>query len=125
MTGFVFVFFETTFDNGLGGDPGVVGSRHPQRVEALHPLHANHDILKRVVQGVAQVQGAGYVGWWDDDRVWFFCRIDLGVEVLAFVPHFGDTFLRIQKIETAGDILGVEIVFGSHPKSYGKCFLYI
>ena len=125
VAGFVFVFFEATFDNGLSCDPGVVGSRHPQRVEALHSLHANDDVLQSVVQRVTQVQGTGYVGRRNDDRVWFFGWIDLSVEVLALVPHLGDTLLGIQKIETAGDILWVEIVFGGHPKSYGKCFLYI
>ena len=40
------------FHHGLGGDAGVVGARHPEGVEALHPPHANQDVLKRVVEGV-------------------------------------------------------------------------
>ena len=38
-----------------------------RRLEALHPLLADEDVLERVVQGVAQVQGAGHVGRRDDD----------------------------------------------------------
>ena len=62
-------------DDRLGGDAGVVGARHPERVEALHPLLADEDVLQRVVQGMAQVQGAGDVGRRDDDRVRLAVRV--------------------------------------------------
>ncbi len=63
-----FFFPQPPFDDRLRGDAGVVGAGHPERVEALHPLHANQDVLQRVVQGVAQVQRAGHVGRRNHDR---------------------------------------------------------
>ena len=46
----------------LGGDAGVVGAGHPQRVVALHPVPADQQVLHHVVHGVPHVQGAGDVG---------------------------------------------------------------
>ena len=56
-------------DDRLGGDAGMIGARHPEGLEALHPFLADEDVLQRVVQGVAEVQGAGHVRRRDDDRI--------------------------------------------------------
>ena len=65
------VFFsssnEPLLDHGLRGDAGVVGAGHPEGVVALHPPPADQDVLQRVVERVAQVQGAGHVRRRDDD----------------------------------------------------------
>ncbi len=53
---------ELLLDLDLGGDSRVVGAGKPQRVEAVHALVADQDVLQRVVQGVAPVQRAGDVG---------------------------------------------------------------
>ena len=51
-----FLFLEPFLHNRLCRDAGVVGAGHPERVEALHPLHPDQDVLQCVVQRVAQVQ---------------------------------------------------------------------
>ncbi len=58
---------QPAFDDGLRGDAGVVGAGHPEGVVALHPLEADDDVLQRVVEGVAEVEGAGDVRRRDDD----------------------------------------------------------
>ena len=67
VPGFLFFLQQPPLDDRLGGDAGMIGARHPQRVEALHPLPADQDVLQRIVQGVPQVQGAGDVRRRDDD----------------------------------------------------------
>ena len=47
----------------------MVGAHHPQRVLAAQPLVADHDILQRVVERVADMQAAGDVGRGVDDRI--------------------------------------------------------
>ena len=69
VAGFLFFFEQPPLDDGLRGDAGVVGAGHPQRVVALHPLHANEDVLQRVVERVAEVEGAGDVRRRNDDAV--------------------------------------------------------
>ena len=53
---------QAPLDHGLGGDAGVVGAGHPQRVVAQHPVPADQQVLHDVVHGVPHVQGAGDVG---------------------------------------------------------------
>ena len=53
---------QAPLDHRLGGDAGVVGAGHPQRVVALHPVPADQQVLHHVVHGVPHVQGAGDVG---------------------------------------------------------------
>ena len=65
----LFFLEQPPLDDRLRGDAGVVGARHPERVEALHPLHADEDVLQRVVERVAQVQRPGHVRRRDDDRI--------------------------------------------------------
>ncbi len=68
MSRLILLFLQSAFDHGLGGDSGVIGARHPKRFIALHALRANHDVLQRVVQSVAEVQRTGHVGRRDHDR---------------------------------------------------------
>jgi hypothetical protein len=48
-------------DHVLGGDPGVVHARQPQRRVALHAAAADQRVHQRVIQRVADVQRAGHV----------------------------------------------------------------
>ena len=82
-----FVFLEPLFDDGLSGDPGMIGSGHPERIKSLHPLHPNQNVLQRIVERVAKMQRTGNVGGRDDDRVRLARRIGGGVEVPAILPH--------------------------------------
>ncbi len=86
----VFVFFQPAFDNGLRRDPGVIGSRHPERFVALHASRANDDVLQRVVQSVAKMQRAGHVGRRDHDRERLSVRIDFCGRTSGIVPSFGN-----------------------------------
>ncbi len=60
---------QLALDDHLGGDARVVGARQPQDGLALHAVIAGQDVLKRVVQGVADVQAARYVRRRNDDRI--------------------------------------------------------
>ena len=59
---------EVLFDHHLGRDAGVIRARHPQHVEALQALVAGQQVLERVVEGVAEVQGSRHVGRRDHHR---------------------------------------------------------
>ena len=58
---------EVALDHHLGGDAGMVGADHPQRVLALHPRVADQDVLQRIVERMADVERAGDVGRRHDD----------------------------------------------------------
>ncbi len=58
---------QLTFDDVLGGDAGVIGAGNPHGIVAAHPVITGEDILEGIVQGVANVEDAGDVGWGDDD----------------------------------------------------------
>src|SRR5207249_804780 len=64
---FLFRLRDQLFDGRLRGDAGVIGAGNPKRVEALHAPPADEHILQRVVEGVAEVQGAGDVRRRDHD----------------------------------------------------------
>ncbi len=78
-------------DDRLRGDAGMIGARHPQRLEALHPLLPDEDVLQRVVQRVAQVQGPGDVRRRDDDRVRLLRRVRLAMEIALLLPRTDTT----------------------------------
>ena len=69
MAGFAFFVEDLFFDDGLGGDAGVVGAGHPKGIITLHAAEPNEDVLEGVVEGVAHVEGAGDVGRGYDDGI--------------------------------------------------------
>ena len=95
VAGEFFLLEQPPLDDRLRGDAGVVGARHPERVVALHPSRADEQVLQAVVEGVAEVEGAGDVGRRDDDREDLSFAIALagpcgrrfGVPVAAGVPE--------------------------------------
>ena len=46
VAGFLLFFEQPLLDDGLGGDAGVVGARHPEDVVTLHPPPADQDVLQ-------------------------------------------------------------------------------
>lgn len=84
--GFAF-FAEFAFDDGLGGDAGVVGAGEPEGGFALLAGAADEDVLDGVVEDVAEVEDAGDVGWGDDDGVGFFVRIFVATEASGGGPE--------------------------------------
>ena len=71
---------ELLLDYVLGGYSGMVGAGHPEDIVPLHPLPPRQDVLERVVEGVAHVERAGYVGWGDDDGKGRSARVDVSVK---------------------------------------------
>ena len=100
----LFLLQQAAFDHGLRGDARVVGARHPQGLEALHPFLADEDVLQRVVQGVAQVQGAGDVGRRDDDRVGLLRLVRLAMEEAFGFPEGVPALLRGGGIVLLGEV---------------------
>ena len=74
-------------DDRLRGDAGMIGARHPKGLEPLHPFLADEDVLERVVQGVAKVQGPGHVGRRDDDGIRLAERVRLAMEKALLLPE--------------------------------------
>ena len=58
---------EPFLDHGLCGDTGVIGAGHPESVSSAHPVEPDQNVLQRVVEGVAEVQGGGNVRRGNDD----------------------------------------------------------
>ena len=116
-----FFFAKPPLDDGLRGDARVIGAGHPEGVEALHPLHADLDVLQRVVQGVAQVQRAGHIRRRNDNAERALGRIGLaflrrlGVEEAARFPLAVDAGLGFGEVEAIGDGFGGE---GRHVKDF-------
>ena len=59
--------FQLAFDHHLRGNPGMIGADHPQRILAAQAFIAHDNILQRVVERVADVQAARYIGRRVDD----------------------------------------------------------
>ena len=57
-----------TLDNHLRGDAGVIHAGLPQHIPTAHSLEPHEDVLQGIVQGMANVQGAGDIGRRNDDR---------------------------------------------------------
>ena len=72
------LLFQLPLDDVLRGDAGVVEAGNPERLEALHPLHAREQVLHRVLQRVAHVEAARDVGRRHRDHEGLFlARVDL------------------------------------------------
>ena len=79
MAGEFFLLEEPPLYHGLRGDARVVRAGHPEGEEALHPPRADEHVLKRVVEGVAEVKRAGHVRRRDHNRVGRSPCLGLGV----------------------------------------------
>ena len=90
---------------GLRGDGGVVGSRHPAGVLALHPRAAHEHVLDGVVQHVAHVQHACHVGRGDDHGVGLTV-VRNAAEGLGVFPDLVPAVFDGGRIVMGGDLLG-------------------
>ncbi len=70
----------------------MVGARLPKGVFALHAVIANKGIHNRVLEGVAHVQGAGDIWWWNHDAVAFVATLWGKIAFIfpGFIPRFFD-----------------------------------
>jgi len=70
------------FNHSLCSYPRVVRSRHPQGCLAQHPMKPYQNILKCIVQGVAQMQGGRYIRRRNHDRISLFWRRRLLIRMI-------------------------------------------
>ena len=80
---------EPRFDHRLGGDAGVVGTRHPEGVGAVHAMPAREQVLHHVVHRVAHVQRPRDVGQRHHDDVAVVAVVGVRGEGLAVEPAPG------------------------------------
>ena len=59
---------EDAVEDELGGDRGMIQAWQEERPLAAHPGVTDHEVLDRRPLGVAEVERAGHVGRWLDDR---------------------------------------------------------
>ncbi len=83
---------ELSLDDHLGRDAGVVGSRLPQHVLAVHPPIAAENVLQRVVERVAHMQIAGHVRRRNDhaERLGVLAFGSARPESAGLLPEGGD-----------------------------------
>src|ERR1041384_1656209 len=60
---------EGLLDDILGRDAGVIGARHPERLESLHSFPADEDVLDRVVEDMPHREDPRDIRGRDDDRI--------------------------------------------------------
>ncbi len=72
----------------------------PKGVEPLHPVPAHEDILKRVVERVADMQRARHVGWRDHDGKGFITAcVCASLEGPAVFPSLVNTALGLGRVK--------------------------
>src|SRR6266849_6746026 len=100
-------FRELALDHVLRRDSGVIGSRQPQRVVALHPARAHDHVVQRDVERMPEMELAGNIGRRDYDRkdllpplrILTGLRIRVGRKIAAVNPELEPVFLRRLGIE--------------------------
>src|SRR3989454_10598683 len=102
----------------LGRDARVVGAGDPEGVEALHALHAHHDVLQGDVERVSHVQRARDVRRRDDDRERLLLRRELGPEVAVLLPDRIPARLDGSGLVAVGDGGGV-----ARPVAHARCVI--
>ena len=85
---------ELAFNDVLGCDTGMVGSRYPECVLTLHPLIADDDVLKVIVERMAHVEDACYV-WRRHYYGKMLCTLFLRSETLTVNPLGINPLLKI------------------------------
>ena len=66
----------------------MVGSGHPKGFIALHTLKADYSVLHHIIQRMAHMKLAGYIGRGYNYGKRLFIRIDLGMKISLFLPFF-------------------------------------
>ena len=86
MTGLALFGGDLALNHHLGGDTGVVGTRLPQGVLALHAVVADQGVHQGLLEGVTHVQAAGDVRRRDHDAEGVFAGVAVGLEVTLGFP---------------------------------------
>src|SRR6266404_1960408 len=104
------LLLELPLHHDLRGDAGVVGSRQPERVVALHPVMAGQRVHDGLVERVPHVQDAGHVRRRQLDAERRTAGREASTEIAARLPHRIPGALdgrRLEALGQHGDALGV------------------
>jgi hypothetical protein len=95
------------FDDDLCGNARMVGTGLPQRVVTAHAMVAGERIHDRLVEAVPHVQGAGDVGWrqQDAESVRFF-GIEAGAEIASGFPFGVPATFDVDRFKALGEFHG-------------------
>jgi hypothetical protein len=78
----------------------MVSAGQPERSVTLHPIVADNDVLKGIIESMADVKGAGDVGQGHINNVTWntqlstFNRKMVGIKIAGFFPEFVDFLLN-------------------------------
>src|SRR2546422_1191426 len=97
---------ELPLEHHVNRDRRVVGAGEPERVEAVHALHAHEHVLQRHVERVTPVERPGHVRRWHHDRERLALRVGIGAEVAALSPEWVPALLDRRGIVSVGDAAG-------------------
>ncbi len=100
----LFPLGEFTFDDGLGGDAGMVRARLPVRLVTAHPVVADQGVLHRVLQRMAHVEHAGDVRRGHHDGERGLRRIRLGAEEMLLLPPRRPLRLNVLRVVDLRDV---------------------
>ena len=103
------------FHDVLGGDAGVIGSRQPGGLKALHPAVTDKNIFNRRVESVAHVKRAGDVGGRQEDGKSAGFRFAASgeivrIEIAALFPESIDFFFRCFRVVSAADFFSIHCI---------------
>ncbi len=91
---FLLFLEQPPLDHRLRRNAGMIGAWHPQRIKPLHPLHADENILQRIIQRVPNVKCPRHIRRRNHDRIWRTRIIGLGMKVTAILPEAVPLLLR-------------------------------
>ena len=99
---------ELTFDDDLRRNPGVVGSRLPQRVVAAHAVVARQRIHDRLVEAMAHVQRSGDVGRRQQQAESLIVGgVEAGGKVALGLPFRVPATFNVGRLKAFGEFHGV------------------
>ena len=106
-------FSELPLHHHLRGDAGVIGAGKPERVLAVHPMPADGHVDYGVVEHVADVERAGYVGRRDNERKYRPVRVSISPVKILVDPPLGP-----MRLKSLGLIDFLEVASGNFRVSY-------
>lgn len=106
MPGFLFRG-QLAFHHVLSGNTGVIRTRHPEGVVALHPMIAGEQILQGVVQGMADMEYAGHIGRRNHNGKGILTLCHFCAKGLVFQPVLIPALFNLLKLICFG-----QVVFG-------------
>ena len=93
---------QLAFDHHLRGDAGMIGARLPKHAFAAHALETDENILQRIVERMADMQGARDVRRRDDDAETVL-RIRFWLERARLFPSLAPARLHFLRVERGLD----------------------